>query len=125
SVLSFFTLKSYFAITIVISVITAHASWCLFKLIHQYGYCNEKLLAIGVLFLPSVNFWCSGISKDAIVFIAIAYMVTSIFSLISGTNKKKLKHIVIIIIMGTIIFKTRPFILIAIMVPLFFSFSAK
>lgn len=125
SVLSFFTLKSYFTMTIILASISAHATWRLYQLVKSFKICNEKLLALGVLFLPSVNFWCSGISKDTIVFTATVYMIYNAFKIISNEHKSSIANYVIIFLMAFLTYHIRSFILVAVMVPLFFSISAR
>ena len=125
SIFSFFTLKSYFAMTIIISTFTAHASWKLFQLVRTYNFSHEKYLAVGILFLPSVNFWCSSISKDSIIFICAMYLITCVFKIISNNHKTKIKHFIIIIICAFLIIHIRMFILGAIAIPLFFAITAR
>lgn len=125
SILSFFTLKSYFAMTIIISSIAAHASWKLYRLVRSYNFSKENLLAISILFLPSVNFWCSGVSKDSIVFIASIYMVYNAFKLMSSKHKSSFVNYITLFLMAFLIYHIRSFILIAIIIPIFFSISAR
>jgi len=125
SIFSFFTLKSYFAITIALSAFTAHASWKLFTLVHSYNFSSDKLISVGVLFLPSVNFWCSGISKDTIVFIGTIYFIYHSFIIISKSHKSSVKNYLLLIFMGFIIYQIRSFMLFAIIVPLIFALSVR
>ncbi len=125
SVLSFFTLKSYFAMTFILATFTAHASWKLFQLVRSYNFCSERIIAIGILFLPSVNFWCSGISKDSVVFIASMYMIYHSFTIISKEHKTSIINVIMVMLMAFIIFHIRSFVLVAIIIPLFFSISAR
>ena len=125
SFFTFFTLKSYIASTFLIAYITSIASWRLFELTRSYNFCNEKFLAIGILFLPSVNFWCSGISKDSVVFISAAFAVYHGFKIVSLTHKSGLKNWIFFILNMFIIYHIRDFIFIAILVPLTLSISAR
>ena len=125
SVFSFFTLNSYFAMTLITSTFTAHASWKLFQLVRSYQFSNERLLAIGILFLPSVNFWCSGISKDNVVFVSALYLIYNAFKIISKQHKSRVFNYIMVVLMSFLIFHTRTFVLVAILVPLFFSISAR
>lgn len=125
SFLSFFTLKSYFAMTVILASIVSHATWKLYQLVNSFNFSNKKLLAIGILFLPSVNFWCSGVSKDTIVFIATIYLIYNAFKIISNEHKSSISNYLIIFLMAFLIFNIRSFILVAILVPIFFSISAR
>lgn len=125
SIFAFFTLKSYFAMTLMFATFTAHASWKLYQLVRSYNFSSNKLLAFGVLFLPSVNFWCTGVAKDSIVFAATLYLVYNAFIIISKTHKSKVSNYIVVIVMIFLIYHIRSFVLIAIFVPLFFAISAR
>jgi len=125
SIFAFFTLKSYFAMTLFFATFTAHASWKVYQLVRSYNFSSNKLLAFGVLFLPSVNFWCTGVAKDSIVFAAAMYLVYNAFIIISKEHKSKIINYIIVVVMVFLIYHIRSFILIAIFVPLFFAVSAR
>lgn len=125
SIIGFFTLKSYFAMTLVFATFSAHASWKLYQLVSSFEISSKKLMALGVLFLPSVNFWCAGIGKDTIVFTASLYLIFNAFKIISNKHNSNFWNYLIIIIMSFLIYQIRSFVLIAIFVPLFFALSAK
>ena len=125
SILSFFTLKSYFAMSLIFSAFAAHASWKLFQLVRSYKFNNEKLIAFGILFLPSVNFWCTGISKDSIVLIAAMYLIYNAFKIISKEHQSNIFNYIMVLFMAFLIYHIRSFILISIVVPLFLSLSAR
>ncbi len=125
SVLSFFTLKSYFAMTFLVATLTAHASWKMYSLVRAYNFSNQKLLVMGVLFLPSVNFWCSGVSKDTIVFAAAMYLIYNAFKLISEVHRGTIFNLIGVLVTMFIIYHIRSFVLTAILIPLFFGISAR
>ena len=122
SLVSFLTLKSYLAMTFIMAFITSIASWKLFELIRNYKMNNEKLLAFGILLMPSVNFWCSGVSKDTVVFIAVLFLIINAFKILSIDQKSSLLNYAVVIVCSFIILYVRSFIFIAFIVP--FSFVA-
>ena len=125
SMLTFLTLKSYLASTLVISAFATMASWKLFLLIRHYNFCNEKHLALGIMFLPSVNFWCSGISKDTVVLISTMLAVYHGFKIISLTMKSKLKNWIFFAFNLILIYHIRDFIFLAIIIPFTLAISAR
>jgi len=88
ALLTFITFRSYFAMTFICSYISFKASWKLFELGLKYKASSERNLAIGVLFLPSTAFWCTGISKDTIVFSCVIYAIVYLFSFFDKNEKK-------------------------------------
>jgi hypothetical protein len=125
SFFSFFTLRSYLAMTIIMAFFSSLASWKLFELARSYKLNNEKLLAFGILFLPSVNFWCAGVSKDSVVFIAALILIYNTFLIISSEKNATPKNYIYAIISGFIIYKVRSFILAAILLPMLFSIASR
>lgn len=118
-------LKSYWSMTIIISFIASQASWKLYLFVREYNFNDDGLLAFGVLLLPSVNFWCSGVSKDAIVFIATIYLVIHAFQIISEKRKATLQNYIYAFVAALFIYYIRSFILAAILLPMSFALSAR
>lgn len=114
------TFGSYLATTFIVSFIVANASWKIYELVREFDFLNKKLVVIFVLFLPSVAFWASGISKDTIVLVAIFYFIWCIYNLLKPglISGKKIKYYIILVFFGFIIYKTRPFMLNAMAIPL-------
>lgn len=125
SILSFFTFKSYFAMTFLMAYLTSIGSWKLFEFIRSYKISNERILAFGILLLPSVNFWCSGISKDTVAMIAVLFLIVNSFSILSVEKKTTFWNIVTVIITSYIIFQVRAFLFIAFFIPFAFVASSK
>lgn len=125
SLFTFFTLKSYIASTFILAYFSSVASWKIFELILKFNFTKTKLAALGILFLPSVNFWCSGISKDTFVLIAVLFLIYNSFIVLSEEFKSSFKNWIYIFINALLIFHIRDFILLAILTPLLFSFSAR
>lgn len=125
SFFSFLTLKSYLAMTIIMSYLTSLVSWKLFDLVRSFSLNNERMLAFGLLLLPSVNFWCSGVSKDTVVFIATVALVYNVFKILSKEHKFNILNLLYVLLAAIIIYKIRAFILVAIALPLLFSLTTK
>lgn len=114
------TFGSYLATTFIVSFIAANASWKIYELVREFDFLNKKLVIIFVLFLPSVVFWASGISKDTVVLVSIFYLIWCIYNLLRPglISGGKIKYFLILLFFGFIIYKTRPFILHAMIIPL-------
>ena len=125
SIVSFFTFKSYFATTLVFAFLTAMASWRVFELIVKLETHKKHVAALCVLFIPTVSFWCTGISKDTVVFISILNLLYYIFDVMVLRNRIKLRHILIILFSIFIIYQFRSFVLAAIAAPIFMAFGAR
>lgn len=105
SLFSFLAMKSFFAITFIFAFITASASWKLFTLVNKMGLMKENYLAIAFLLIPSVNFWCTGISKDAMTYTFVCYVLYYGFRLLN--EKITFKLIVYLLFAIFIIYHVR------------------
>jgi len=107
---------SYFACTVLISILTFIPLWKLYFTFLDYFPILPRELALGVLFIPSVAFWGSGIMKDTITFAAVCLAVHTLNNII---NKKEyvLNGIVLILALFSIL-SIKPYIL-SILIPSF------
>ena len=74
----------------------------------------EKQLRLGILYVPSVIFWCSGIMKDTIVLMGVCYIVYETDQFLSRTGKKKrFRFFFRLLFWGWLIFLVKPYVVIA------------
>ena len=125
SIVSLITFKSYFAGTLFFAFLTAMASWKIFELVIKLNTHKENVAAFCILFIPTVSFWCTGISKDTVVFISILNLLYYVFDIMVLGSSVKIKNIILIMFSVFLIYHTRTFILAAIAVPVFMSFGAR
>ena len=123
--ISLICFKSYWSMTILLSFLSAQASWKLYEFARSYNINDDRLLAFGTLLLPSVNFWCSGVGKDSIVYIATIYLIYHAFQIISAERQATFKNYFYALFCALLIYKIRSFILAAIFIPMVFSLSAR
>lgn len=127
-IVSFFTFitgNSYMAITVLFSALVARANWKFFEMIQLLFSFQSKWLVYAVLFVPSVSFWCTGISKDAIVFVSILFVVTHFFLLINGKATSKWRSILWMLFYAWLIYKVRSVILVTLFIPLLLAMSSR
>ena len=109
--LSLITFKSYIAATFIVSFIVANSTWAIFKSIINNDLVSSKKLAFAFLFFPSLNFWCTGLSKDSFMLLSSFFIISIFFNLFS---KKKKLSISILLFLGLyiyIIYSVRPFLI--------------
>lgn len=110
AIVGLFTFKSYLATTIIFVAIISHLNWKMFEIMNNSNLFKEKLIAYAALFVPSVAFWCSGISKDTIVLSMIFLSFYALYNLSQQKNENKRKSILLLFISLIIIYETRPVI---------------
>lgn len=119
------TFNSYFACTFLMSFFMANASWKIYTLAKKVAIFQNKLMSIFILFLPSVAFWCSGISKDTIVYTSILYIIYYLYLFVNekGKGTQKVKYGLYLLFFTYLIYCVRPFILNAMIIPLTLMYS--
>ena len=125
SLFTFFTFKSYLVTTFVLAYITSIASWKLFELVDSFKLNSEKNIAIAIVLIPSVSFWCTGINKDMIVFFCSIMIIYNAFQILSLDKKTELKNFLWIGFYVFILSHIRDFMISTIGVALIFTYSAR
>jgi len=125
SVVNIFTGSSYLATTLFSAFITALASFRLYDFVVSFGIHDYKKLALYFLFVPSLSFWCTGVSKDALIVICLYFSIPTIYNLFSGKSKFKLWNILVLLIIGWVLLNIRSFMIAAILVPFIFAFNVQ
>jgi hypothetical protein len=77
SIVNILTFKSFFASTMIFSLIGFWGSWRMFTTLCQMYPHLHKPFALGCLYLPSILMWASGIMKDTICNTAVCILFSS------------------------------------------------
>ncbi|MEJ6686118.1 MAG: hypothetical protein QNK70_02420 [Crocinitomicaceae bacterium] len=125
SIVSFFTFRSYFAGTLIFAYFTARASWRVFEMVVKLKTHATKIAALCILFIPSVSFWCTGISKDTVIYFSILNLLYFSFDILILRNRMGIRHVIFLCISSFLIFHIRSFIFVTIAAPLFIAFGAR
>ncbi|MFA7273200.1 MAG: hypothetical protein WC044_04990 [Crocinitomicaceae bacterium] len=123
SIFSLITFKSYLATTAILGCISSFATWKFYTSLRSLKISNEKWLTFGILFLPSVAFWCSGISKDTFIYICICLVVSFIIEFFKTDRRIKNSFYWVTFIAFFVIFKTRNYVLVALLPGFFIGLS--
>lgn len=105
-------LGSYFASSLLIALFTYTGAWHLFLFFVGKYPKLEKQMAIAALFIPSVVFWGSGISKDTFIFCFLGLFLYYLNRLFAG-KVFDLKAILIVILSGYLMFIIKAYVLIS------------
>lgn len=124
SFLNLFTNGSFFALSIITTLISSIASFHLFDFLKKSPLFSNSNLSALALFVPSVAFWCSGIGKDFIMFTIICFVVPIIFQLFFE-KKNRISRIISLLICIYLIYNIRSFMIVVIFIPFLFSFNVK
>jgi len=125
SFFTFFTFKGYILMSLIFAFITTNASWKLFELVRGYKLHKDWHLALAIFFIPSLSFWCGGISKDTIIWVALCYFLHHLYQLISIDKKGSIINWIVILICLYVMLQVRSFMIITVLVPLLFAYTAR
>lgn len=117
--------QSYLVITMFFSYILSLASWKIFELVRHYKVTSDGYAALSILFIPSVSFWCAGISKDTVILIATFYLVYFAFGMANRIVTSKFKALFFIFVFAYILYNTRTFMLFTIIAPFIIGLSTR
>jgi hypothetical protein len=112
SVFNALGLGSYFAMTLLVALFTYWGVWHFFLLLVEKFPKIEKQMAFAVLFIPSVAFWGSGISKDSIILCGVGLLLYHVNQVASG-RFWKLDSLLIITISAYFMFVVKAYVLIS------------
>jgi hypothetical protein len=125
TLLTFITFRSYFAMTMICAFISFKASWKILELAQKYKVASDRNIAIGSLFLPSTAFWCTGISKDTIVYCCVIFAIDLLFKYFEKDYKKNFIFYFKLFIIYFLLSNIRDFMLIVALGPFIFSLGIK
>src|SRR5690554_4880306 len=75
SIFNLLGLGSYFSTTLLVALFTYWGVWYFFLLLVEKFPSIEKQMAWSILFIPSVFFWGSGISKDSLILCSLGLIL--------------------------------------------------
>ncbi len=122
SITTFLGFKNYFTSTILFATFFYIGYWKLFLLCSRLYPKFINAFAFSILFFPSVVFWGSGVSKDAIALSMTGLFVYSVF-MVFIAKKNRLKNSLFLIISIYLVLSVKAYIFVAI-VPGVFLFLA-
>lgn len=123
SIFGLVTFNSFTALTFICSYFAAIASFRLFQLVRKYHFTKEVYMAIATMFIPTVAFWCSGISKDTMTLLGLYFLLYYLFALFDRSRKFTFSNFIWVTFFIWFTYQMRPFMIVAIFIPLTFSFG--
>jgi hypothetical protein len=78
-----------------------------------------KAVLIAFLFFPSVTFWCSGFSKDSIVYLLTLLLIYQLFMRLKWSDNFSITRLISMVLIFILLFNLRHFIALAVIIPFF------
>ncbi len=103
---------SYFSASLLIALFSYWGIWSMFLFFVKQKPKLEKEFAISILFIPSVVFWGSGLSKDTFILCFIGLFLYHLNHLLSGRFLHPW-HTIVVLLTGFLIFKIKAYVLLS------------
>lgn len=117
SLFAIVTLKGFWTTTLLISTVGFWVVWIFSVRLHQHEFFARNTILAALFFIPSVSFWCSGISKDSLTFSFSILMVLLLFNLLKWGNSRGVLRILLIVFSLYIVFSLRHYLAYALIAP--------
>jgi hypothetical protein len=128
SILGLFTNDNFLCISITFSILSAIGVWKLYLVFTDLYPHLYKKLAYGVLFLPSVFFWGSGLAKDPLCIFGLGFLVYYFYE-IMFKKRFSIKNVMFLFFGVYILLIIKPYILFSfapsLLIWLFFQYNYK
>ena len=125
SIISLVSFRSFFATVIIFSFFVSRATWKIFELVTRLNLHNVSVAAWCVLYIPSVGFWCSGITKDTIIFVSILNILFYSLDYLVLKSKFQWTSLFYVVIFIYLMSQIRSFALAATFAPLLAAFGTR
>jgi hypothetical protein len=117
SIFSIITFNSFWASTVLIASLVFFVSWLLVYRISTHEMFKIKAVLIAFLFFPSVTFWCSGFSKDSIVYLLTLLLIYQLFMRLKWSDNFSITRLISMVLIFILLFNLRHFIALAVIIP--------
>ena len=114
SIFNLFGFRSYFSTTLLVALFTYWGVWHFFLLLVSKFPKIERQMAFSILFIPSVFFWGSGISKDSLILCSVGLVLYHVNQIASG-KFWQIGSIMIIGLASYYMFMVKPYVLISLL----------
>jgi hypothetical protein len=112
SVFNFLGFGSYFSATLLVALFTYWGVWHFFLLVVRKFPEIEKQVALAILFIPSVVFWGSGISKDSLILCGVGLLIYHVNQL-ATRGLWQLGSLIVIAVSAYFMFVVKAYVLIS------------
>lgn len=106
----FVAFKSYLVSSVLLSWLSFFGAWKFYLMMCRHFPGLERRLAFGVLFVPSVLFWGSGILKDTITFSAVCWFIVGLDSAFMAPKKSRMALVTMILALYVLL-SVKPYVL--------------
>ena len=108
--LYFLSFGKFMIVNLLCAFVAFLGSWRLFLFFRTQHPHLEKSFALACMGIPSVIFWSSGISKDAICMASLGFLTWSLYNIMLKNNKI-ISNLIVVVLCSLLMFFVKPYIL--------------
>lgn len=117
SLFAIITYKGFWSSTILISTIGFWITWMFSVQLKEKENVSRNSILAALFFVPSVSFWCSGISKDSLTFSLSILTVFVFFNLLKWGNSRGILQVLLVFALIYLVYSLRHYLAYALTVP--------
>ena len=114
---TFLSANKYLTTTLLFSLFSFTGAWAIYRVFIDRYPSQKKMLAIGMLYLPSLIFWCSSVSKDTICFAALGWSFYCMHKIFTA-GKHHLRYGIVLLLAMYITWLVKSYIVMAVLISL-------
>ncbi|NBP29544.1 MAG: hypothetical protein EBV23_08185 [Flavobacteriia bacterium] len=117
SIFAIVTFKGFWSATLLLSTLGFWVTWLFSLQLHVKESFSRNSILAALFFVPSVSFWCSGISKDSLTFSLAIFTVFIFFNLLKWGNSRGILQFLLVLFLIYLIYSLRHYLAYAISAP--------
>jgi len=125
SLFAIITYKGFWTATILISTIGFWITWMFSVQLKEKENTSRNSILAALFFVPSVSFWCSGITKDSLTFSLSILTVLVFFNLLKWGNSRGILQFLLVFALIYLVYTLRHYLAYALTVPFILAWMSR
>lgn len=125
SLFAIITYKGFWTATILISTIGFWITWMFSVQLKEKENTSRNSILAALFFVPSVSFWCSGITKDSLTFSLSILTVLVFFNLLKWGNSRGILKFLLVFALIYLVYSLRHYLAYALCIPLVLAWMSR
>lgn len=119
------TYKGFWSATLLISTMGFWIIWAFSVQLNVKESFSRNTILAALFFVPSVNFWCSGINKDSLTFSLTIFIIFLFFSILKWGKSRSFFRLILVVFLMYLIYSLRHYLAYALAVPFILAWMSR
>ncbi len=125
SIFAIVTFKGFWSATLLLSTLGFWVTWLFSVQLHVKESFSRNSILAALFFVPSVSFWCSGITKDSLTFSLSILTVLVFFNLLKWGNSRGILKFLLVFALIYLVYSLRHYLAYALCIPLVLAWMSR